>query len=141
MRRRGCWRWDQEKEDREGWGQTPAVAKLGGRELWTASARGDRCPGPSPSGYVGLRERKETLQTLGSPCLPLAGSCPDSLHLVPGWGPQGLGKAAPALLTASPQTHSHTTVPRQGASPANQARGQPSCQTPVTRGTELAGEG
>lgn len=125
---------------REGRGQKIALAKLGGGELWTVSARGDRCLGPSPSGYVGLGEHKETPSD-PSKLWPRSGSCPDSLHLVPGWGPQGLGKAAPALLIASPQTHSHTTVPRQGASPANQARGQHSCQTPVTRGTELAKEG
>lgn len=58
---------------REGRGQKTAVAKLGGGELWTVSAKGDRCPGPSPSGYVGLRDHKETLQTLVSPC-PLLGA-------------------------------------------------------------------
>lgn len=49
---------------REGRGQKTAVAKLGGGELWTVNARGDRCPGPSPSGYVELRELKETLVSL-----------------------------------------------------------------------------
>lgn len=41
---------------REGRGQKIALAKLGGGELWTVSARGDRCLGPSPSRYVGLGE-------------------------------------------------------------------------------------
>lgn len=124
---------------REGRGQKTALAKLGGGELWTVSARGDRCLDPNLSGYVGRGEHRDPPDP--SKFLPCSGSCPDSLHLVPGWGPQGLGKAAPALFIASPQTHSHTTVPRQGASPANQARGQPSCQTPVTRGTGPAEEG
>lgn len=38
---------------REGKVQKTAVAKSGGGEHWTVSARGDRCLGPRPSGYVG----------------------------------------------------------------------------------------
>lgn len=48
------------RREEEGRGQETAVAKSGGGKLWTVGARGDRCPGPSPSGYVGLRELKET---------------------------------------------------------------------------------
>lgn len=58
-------------EGREGRGQKTALAKSGGGELWTFSARGDRCLGPSPSGYVELGEHKETLQTLVSSCTVL----------------------------------------------------------------------
>lgn len=116
---------------REGRGQKTAVAKLGGGELWTVGARCDRClgPSPSPSGYVGLGEHKATLQTLASP----SGSCPDSLHLVAGRGPQGLGKAAPALFTASPQTHSHTSY-LPGRQPCQPGQGAALMPDPSDRG-------
>lgn len=59
------------------------------------------------------------------PSRPLSppGSWPNSPHPVLGWGPQGLGKAAPRPPHASPQTHSHTTVPCLGASPCQPGQG------------------
>lgn len=50
--RRGFWRWDQEKEEGRGGDRRRQWPEEGGGEPWTVSARGDRCPGPSPSGHV-----------------------------------------------------------------------------------------
>lgn len=57
---------------REGRGQKTALAKLGGGELWTVSARGDRCLDPSPWGMWDWGNI-ETLQTLVSSC-PVLGA-------------------------------------------------------------------
>lgn len=69
---RGCWRWDQEKEEGRGGDRRQP------RPNWEEgnsgqSVPGDRCLGPSPSGYVGLGEHKETPQTQISSC-PVLGA-------------------------------------------------------------------
>lgn len=117
---RGCWRWDQEKE--EGRGQEVAVAKEGGGETWTVSARGDRCPGPSPSGHMGLRDHREALQIPVGPSDPQGtGRILPTLYWAGTF--RGWARQHPALPIASPQTHSHTTVLCPGASPCQPGQG------------------
>lgn len=90
------------------------MAKEGGGEPWTVSARSDRCPGLSPSGHVASRDHMEALPTPVGPWPP--GSCPNSPYQVLGWGPQGLGKAAPCpphSLTPNPLTYHSSSLGRQ----------------------------
>lgn len=94
---------------------------------------GDRCPRPSLEGQRSDRGPQagpaEPLGTFSPP-----GSWPNFPHPVMGWGPQGLGKAAPGPPHASPQTHSHTTVPCPGASPCQPGQGAALVPAPSGQG-------
>lgn len=115
---RGCWRWDQEKEEGRGGDRRRQWPGEGGGEPWTASARADRCPGPSPSGHAvpeGTTGRPSGLQwsprTPGSwPNSPPTPPLPLRLH---GPGPSGAGQGGtpPSLrLTPNPLTY-HSSLP------------------------------
>jgi hypothetical protein len=136
---RGCWRWDQEKEEGRGGDR---------RQQWPKREEGN--PGQSVPGVTGAQVSAPQGMwhqgTIWRPYRPQWALGPlGAVRILPTkyWAGalRGWARRHPALPIASPQTHSHTTVPRLDASPCQPGQGAALIPAPSSQGDQVDSAG